>query len=218
MLLGWQMLDKQGKHATMAQRWLYAGLAWVAYFSLFGIALYHNEGVAGFVFRLTLGVMLIYASVEAGLLATVKSQKQTEKDIGKDWRVKRYTRKLERQAAMADLDLTMKMRQLDRVAKEKLYTLEREESTSQQIAEIKKKTPTKVEKAVEMPKSDMPTLSSANEKRKLSKQQAMERTLQILSDNPDASPTEIAREIGRSRQTVYDYMKELDTVNGSSSS
>jgi hypothetical protein len=69
LLLGWEMLDQQGKHATMTQRWLYAGLMWVAYLSLFGIALYHNEGGAGFAFRATLGVILLYTSIEAGLLA-----------------------------------------------------------------------------------------------------------------------------------------------------
>src|SRR5689334_13944151 len=65
LLLGWEMLDQQGRNATMIQRWLYAGLAWVAYFSLFAVALSHHEGIAGLTFRLTLGVMLIYASVEA---------------------------------------------------------------------------------------------------------------------------------------------------------
>jgi hypothetical protein len=47
LLLGWEMLDQQGKNATLAQRWLYAALAWVAYFSLFVIVLNHNEGFAG---------------------------------------------------------------------------------------------------------------------------------------------------------------------------
>jgi hypothetical protein len=61
LLLGWEMLDQQGRNATATQRWLYAGLAWVAYFSLFVIALNHNEGAAGLTFRLTLGVMLVYA-------------------------------------------------------------------------------------------------------------------------------------------------------------
>ena len=58
LLLGWEMLDSQGKHATMAQRWLYAELTGVAYVALFGIALYHNERAAGLAFRLTLGVLL----------------------------------------------------------------------------------------------------------------------------------------------------------------
>jgi hypothetical protein len=84
LLLGWEMLDHQGKNATVTQRWLYAALAWVAYFSLFGIALYHNDGLAGLAFRLTPGVILIYASAEAGLMASIKTQDQADKDILKD--------------------------------------------------------------------------------------------------------------------------------------
>ena len=114
LLLGWQMLDQHGKNATMTQRWLYAGLMWVAYLSLFGIALYHNEGSAGFAFRATLGVMLLYTSIETGLLAEMKRNRQADRGIKRDWRVKRYARKLARKQTMADLDLDAKMRQLDR--------------------------------------------------------------------------------------------------------
>jgi hypothetical protein len=96
LLLGWEMLDTEGKNATVVQRWLYAGLAWVAYFSLFAIALNHREGIAGLSFRLTLGVMLLYASAEAGLLASIKSQDQADRDVLKDWRVKQYARKMAR--------------------------------------------------------------------------------------------------------------------------
>jgi hypothetical protein len=69
LLLGWELLDQQGKNATIMEQWLYAGPAWVAYISLFEIALYHREGIAGFALRLTLGVVLIYASADEGLLA-----------------------------------------------------------------------------------------------------------------------------------------------------
>lgn len=137
LLLGWEMLDQQGKEATLTQRWLYAGLMWIAYLSLFGTALFHNEGLAGLMFRLTLGVVLIYASAEAGLLATLKTESQADRDIFKDWHVKRYARKLARQSAMADLDLTFAMRKLDRQPQEKVYTLHRERETQQQIQRVK---------------------------------------------------------------------------------
>ena len=32
----------------------------------------------------------------------------------------------------------------------------------------------------------------------------------MLADYPDSSPTEIAVKIGRTRQTVYNYLKELE--------
>jgi hypothetical protein len=98
VLLGWEMLDKQGKQATFTQRLLYAGLMWVAYLSLFGIAVYHNEGLAGLMFRITLGVMLVYTSAEAGLLASLKTGDQADRDIFKAWHVKHHARKLARQS------------------------------------------------------------------------------------------------------------------------
>jgi hypothetical protein len=208
LLLGWEMLDQQGKHATMTQRWLYAGLMWVAYLSLFGIALYHNEGGAGVAFRATLGVILLYTSIEAGLLAEMKRHRQTDRDIQKDWRVKRYARRLARRQAMADLDLDTRMRKLDRQMQEKLYTLQVERDMRHQMQAVK----SNGRNPVEMAKSDS-SLARANQKRKLTKQQALDRTLQILTENPDTGPTEIAGRIGRSRQTVYDYLNELEDSN-----
>jgi hypothetical protein len=213
LLLGWEMLDQQGKNATMMQRWLYAGLAWVAYFALFGIAVYHQEGIAGFAFRLTLGVMLVYASAEAGLLASIKTEGQADRDIFKDWRVRRYARKLARRSAMDDLDLAVRMRQLDRQAHQKVYTLQTEHDTQRQLAEIESGQGSDSPGVVEMTKLDRATLRRANATRKLSKREAMGKTLQLLASNPTVSPTEIAAQIGRSRQTVYDYFAELE-ANG----
>jgi predicted HTH transcriptional regulator len=36
--------------------------------------------------------------------------------------------------------------------------------------------------------------------------------LQILSQNPATNPSEIAEQIGKSRQTVYDYFDELEAA------
>lgn len=205
LLLGWEMLDREGQKATMTQRWLYAGLMWVAYISLFGIALQHHEGIAGLTFRFTLGVMLSYTSLEAGLLASIKVNGQVDKNIMKDQRVKRYARKLARKSAMADLVLEYQMCQLNREMKEKLYTLQVERDTRQQVQRVK----SKGRKAVEIVKLDT-SLDKANQQRKLSKQQAIDKTLSILMRDPHINPVEIAGEIGRSRQTVYDYFKELE--------
>ncbi len=209
LLLGWQMLDQQGKQATVTQRWLYAGLMWIAYLSLFGIALYHNGGLAGLMFRLTLSVVLVYTSVEAGLLASIRTEDQADRDIFKDWHVKRYARKLARQSTMADLDLTFAMRQLDRQAQEKVYSLQKARETQQQIQDVKSARVSGGADTVEKAKFDSATLDQANTKRKLSKVDAMNRTLQILTDDPMISLTDVARKIGRSRQTVYDYLMSL---------
>jgi len=221
LLLGWEMLDQQGKNATTTQRWLYAGLAWVAYFSLFVIALNHNEGAGGLTFRLTLGVMLVYASVEAGLMAGIKHEGQADRDIFTDWQVKRYARKLARKSAMAELDSTARMRQIDIEATEKLYSLQKARDTETQIRDIKDGSGIDNSNTVEIAKSTT-SLDKARQKRQLSKRQALDKTLQILSQNPVANPAEIAEQIGKSRQTVYDYFDELETAgklhrNGSTS-
>jgi hypothetical protein len=212
LLLGWQTLDQQGKQAAVTQRWLYAGLMWIAYLSLFGIALYHNEGLAGLMFRLTLSVVLVYTPVEAGLLASIRTEDQADRDIFKDWHVKRYARKLARRSAMADLDLTFTMRQLDRQAQEKVYTLHKERQTQQQVRDVKSAHVSSNPNGVEKAKFDSASLDQANTKRKLSKRAAMDRTLRILTDDPTINLTDIARKIGRSRQTVYDYLDELETA------
>jgi len=214
LLLGWEMLDQQGKNATMTQRWLYAGLAWVAYLSLFLIALSHNEGAAGLTFRLTMGVMLVYASVEAGLLAGVKRDGHADRDILTDWQVKRYARKLARKSAMADLDSTSRMRQIDREAVEKLYSLQKAQQTEQRVRDIQSGNGLDSPKVVEKAKSTVSgsLLDKATQSRKLSKRHALDKTLQILSDNPTANPSDIAEQIGKSRQTVYDYFDELEAA------
>jgi hypothetical protein len=214
LLLGWEMLDQQGKNATIAQRWLYAGLAWVAYFSLFVIALNHNEGTAGLTFRLTLGVMLVYASAEAGLLAGIKREGQADRDIFTDWQVRRYARKLARKSAMADLESTSRMRQIDREAVEKVYSLQKARETEQRVRDIQSGSGFDSQTVVDTVKATVSTasLDKFNQKRELSKRHALDRTLQILSTNPTASPSEIADRIGKSRQTVYDYLDELEAA------
>jgi len=214
LLLGWEMLDRHGNASTMTQRCLYAGLAWVAYFSLFVIALNHNEGVSGLTFRLTLGVMLIYASIEAGLLAGIKREGQADRDIFTDWQVKRYARKLARKSAMADLDSTTRMRQIDREIGENLYNLQKQRETEQRIRDMQTGSASDSSNLVGTAKPDVPThsLASINRKRQLSKQQALDGTLQILSENPTAKPSEIASQIGKSRQTVYGYFDELEAA------
>ncbi len=214
LLLGWEMLDQQGKNSTMAQRWLYAGLAWVAYFSLFVIALNHHEGVSGLTFRLTLGVMLIYASVEAGLTAGIWREGQADRNIFLDWQVRRYARKLARKSAMADLDSKARMRQIDIETTEKLYSLQKARDTEQSIRDIQSASRIDNATLVDTVKPTVSTgsLDKFNRKRELSKRQALDKTLQILSDNPAANPSEIAAQIGKSRQTVYDYFEELEAA------
>jgi hypothetical protein len=109
---------------------------------------------------------------------------------------------------MADLQLAVKMRQLDREAQAELYSLQRERDTQLQMEIIRSEDSSDNQRVVEMTKLDRATLEQANMIRKLSKRDAITKTLQLLAENPNTSPSVIAEQIGRSRQTVYDYLKE----------
>lgn len=52
--------------------------------------------------------------------------------------------------------------------------------------------------------------AQALERRRLSKDQALERLLDFLADHPDASLSEAGRHIGRSKTTVSNYLNELE--------
>jgi predicted HTH transcriptional regulator len=113
---------------------------------------------------------------------------------------------------MADLDLGVKMRQLDREAQEKLYTLRRQHETERALRIIESGAMDERLQPVEMTKLDRATLEQANIRRKMSKWDAITKTLQLLAENPNTSPSVIAEQIGRSRQTVYDYIEELQAA------
>ena len=59
-------------------------------------------------------------------------------------------------------------------------------------------------------------LERANTKRKLTKQEALDKTLQLMTSNRTVTPLEIADKIGKSRQTVYDYLAEQEVAGRSS--
>lgn len=158
--------------------------------------------------------MLVYASVEAGLMAGIKHEGQADRDIFTDWQVKRYARKLARKSAMAELDSTARMRQIDIEIMEKLYSLKKARDTEQRIRDIKLRSSVDKRNVVEtagFPVSTNP-LDTINRKRRLSKQQALDKTLQILAGDPATNPSKIAEQIGKSRQTVYDYFDELEAA------
>ena len=158
--------------------------------------------------------MLVYASAEAGLMAGIKREGQADRDIFTDWQVKRYARKLARKSAMAELDSTARMKQIDIEATEKLYILQNSRNTERHIREIKLADafddPNDVEKAKSTASNS--SLEKANQKRIISKRQALDRMLEILSAYPATSPTEISAQIGKSRQTVYGYFDELEAA------
>jgi predicted HTH transcriptional regulator len=115
---------------------------------------------------------------------------------------------------MAELDSTARMRQIDIEATEKLYHLQKAQETEQRVRNVKSGDSLHSTTPVETKKPTVSTnsLDTVNRKRQLSKRHALDKMLQILSHNPTATPPEIAVLIGKSRQTVYDYLDELEST------
>ena len=106
------------------------------------------------------------------------------------------------------------MRRIDIEIAEKLYALQSARDVEQNIRAIEMGSALQSTDDVKIAKSTVlnSSLDRANLKRQRSKQEALDRTLEIVLANPAITPPEIAGLIGKSRQTVYSYLNELETV------
>jgi hypothetical protein len=193
LLLGWHMLDHSSR-ATSAQRMLYAVLTVTAYSVLWAVAIAHGEGLAGIGFRATLGVLIGYSVIESGLLAGIKLRQQADRDISRHWKVKRYRRKLaiktEKTAANAEFEISDKEIELDKQRQLAALAVERPfQSKSVHIEDVQK---------------------SRVHRQRSSKQAAVDKTLDMLRDDPNASIRTLAQAVDRSRSTVSNYLRELE--------
>lgn len=194
LLLGWHMLDNSAR-ATPGQRGLYAVLTVTAYFVLWAVAIRHGEGLAGIGFRATLGVLIGYSVIESGLLAGVKLRRAADRDINAHWRVKRYRRKLAIQTAKTAADAEFEV-------SNHVITLDKD----RQLAELS------AERAIQSnPVQIMQVQKARVSRQKAAKRAKMGEALDILRQEPTASVREIADTIGRSRTTVSNYLRELET-------
>lgn len=213
LLLGWEMLDQQGKTATMTHRWLYAGLAWVAYFSLFVVALSHNEGFAGLTFRLTLGVVLLYTSAEAGLLAGIRQDAAADAYITKHRIARKYRRDAAIRHAKLEIDAEYELSRL-RPAVDRDVANEALKVDGQKRLLAVKNGHQAATGNVSSPEPFPYPIDKA-QKRRMTKQnmarsETLDKILGILAVNPNASLREPADQIGRSHETVRQYLGTLE--------
>lgn len=105
LLLGWHKLDDRLSQHTIAQRWLYAGLALTAYLVLLVISILHGEGWAGWAFRATLFALLAYSVYESGILANLRLQRSADRDINRHRKVRKHRERMEIRVAIATIDM-----------------------------------------------------------------------------------------------------------------
>ncbi len=234
LLLGWYQLDTDHK-ATTAQRWLYAAVAVVAYIVLWIVAIAHHEGGAVW-FRATLGVLLSYSVVQSGVLATVKINREIDRDVSRAGPVQRHRRKLAiadaKDAASTEFVLLRDRRSLALIVEQEQLKAEKDRALRgvalqhkrelRELAEEFSDVETAAPSGRQNPKrGKFPyDLRRTNERRRVEKSERIGRIRQHAADNPEMGPTALAQwarsEFGIAGSTAWEDLKALqpDRSNG----
>ena len=225
MLVGWYQLDSNDR-AEPEQRWLYAGMAVLGYVALLVIALQH-EGLRGLVFRLTLLALLAYSVVESGILSGIRQRRTADRNIERDRKVARTRREQERLTATLRYELTGERERALLAAEHKALLDAGLASVklrrSRLLDDVKQEARTERRSAAQsdarpsgydtFPHPIDDAQRRRAEQQRLDKEAALLHMLNVLANNPDTSKAALAEHIGRARNTVYDYLDELE-LNG----
>ncbi len=95
----WFAIDTQ-KQAPMAMKISWAATLITIYTALLVIGMVNGEGSAGWAFRLILAIMIGKSIYQAGVYEVIKSQRKSERDIEKAYKVRRLKRRVEREKAI----------------------------------------------------------------------------------------------------------------------
>lgn len=96
LIIHWTLLDTR-KNAPLEQRIRYAVVSWTLYIGLWVLAFIHGEGVAGIVFRLSMGLALLSSTVDSFLVHWRDLLDKAQNGVRQDWRVQKHKRKLARE-------------------------------------------------------------------------------------------------------------------------
>lgn len=207
LLLGWQLLDSQGKTATEGQRTLYAALVVVAYCVLWAIALAHGEGLAGIAFRATLGVLIAYSLAEAGIMAGLRQDRAILQDATRDRKVRRHQKRLAVRDAIAALDMEYILRDKERVNVMQEQTARLDNQHRAAMSTIKQGRDAIIEG---FPFPVEQARGIRDNKRATRKQRALDMILAARKAKPDMTQNELAALAGVSRQTIGSWLAELE--------
>lgn len=211
LLLGWHLLDTQGKAATSGQRGLYAALVVVAYVVLWAVALAHGEGLVGIAFRGTLGVLIVYSLAEAGILAGLRQDSAVRRDVSNDRKVRKHQRKLAVNDAIEQLDTEYAIKAKQRVnyATEQGKALELEHSAV--MSSLRKpKEPARDASIEAFPYPIERARQRKSSKRLARKEEGLQRIFTAQAANPGITHEDLARIVGVSRQTIGKWLADTN--------
>ncbi len=208
-LASWLALDGD-KSAPDAVRVRHAITALAMYLGLWVLAIQHGEGLAGIVFRLALGLALVGSIYDAGIVSGLRRDAAADRDIAKDWRVKRHARNIARQDAIAELDAAQQLKALERDARLSIETARIALDKSRGMSTVK----ADHRASIEEPKGKFPmpidkTRGIRDALRATRKAHALDTIQRAVIARPGVTQKELADMIGISRQSVSGYLGEL---------
>lgn len=217
LLLGWHLLDNSKGKAEPAQLWLYTALVVVAFVGLNVIAVAHQEGIAGIVFRATLGVLIVYSIAESGILASIKVAQAADRDIASHRAVKRHRRTaaIRHERAAIDAEYAVKLAELQAGQSVTLQALDKQ--TARQLAAVN------VEHKAGMAQLQTPQnvtgfpfpvdrARAAKLDRVKGRRRDIRRAIiDVARDNPHASLRELSDITGASHETVRRHLAAMES-------
>lgn len=205
MLSNWLLLE-YNKRATPGIKARYGLTALAMYTALIVIAWQH-EGPTGLVFRIALLAALLGSGWDTYVYTWQKATAKADKDISHTRVVRKHRRKLAILDAKETLTVAHEVAQAQRQV-DKHIQLETIKSDSwEQLALLEQK---HTDLLSSLEKTDDESTGYLHPFR-ISKEQALDRMLDIYQAKPDASLREVAAKIGRSHQTVADYLDLLES-------
>lgn len=208
MLSNWLLLEYD-KRATSEIKARYGLTALAMYIALLVIA-WEHEGPTGLVFRIALLAALMGSGWDTYVYTWSKAMVKADKDISSAPAVKRHQRKLSildaRETLTVAYELSQTQRQVDKQVQLAAINSDKVERLAQLDQDHKQALSTMKNIASKPDKSPDKKPRSKNGGR----QRALDKMLDIYRENPGASLREVAAKIGRSHQTVSDYLDMLE--------
>lgn len=209
MLSNWLLLEFD-KSATPEIKARYGLTALAMYVALLIIGWQH-EGPTGLVFRIALLAALLGSGWDTYVYTWQKATAKADKDISAAGPVRRHRRKLAiadaKEAFTIEFELQREQRQVDKQVRFEAIHSDKQE----RLTLLKKEhehTLSEMEKAFVAPDKNRGQKPSSIP---LTKSQAIDKMVDIYRADPTASLREVGDKIGRSHQTVAEYLDSLET-------
>jgi predicted transcriptional regulator len=214
-LSSWIALDAE-KTAPPEIKTRYALTALGMYGGLWILAIAHGEGLVGLVFRLALGGALMGSIFDSGVYTTLRKDKAADRDIMSDWSVKRYKRSRDRELAKLKIDHEFINAKADLETDSIIAGQRRSLNKERRIATVSAEHRTDMAKLSHSEESKgFPYPIHKAQKRRvrqqqLSREEALDRIVDILRDSPDVSLRRLGETVGIGHETARRYLETLE--------